>query len=62
MVKGAKTIAQYHIMKWLDANFYMQALKVEQLDGATVKITDINGDTAYVMYRDDTVYLETEKS
>lgn len=62
MIKGAKTIAQYCILKWLDSNFCLPRLKVEPVDGTTVKITDINGDTAYAVYRDGFVYLETTES
>lgn len=58
MVK-AKTIAHYHIYRWMDINgFYDQAFKREIVDGYTIKITDINNEAALITYRDGDIYME----
>jgi len=64
-IKGAKTIAEYRnlkIMEWLENNFVLDSLTVEFMDsdGGTAKITDKNGDTAYVVYRKGKITLEDE--
>jgi len=62
-IKGAKTIAEYinlKIMEWLENNFVLDALTVESMSGGTAKITDKNGDTAYVVYRKGKITLEGE--
>jgi len=62
-IKGAKTIAEYinlKIMEWLENNFVLDALTVEPMSGGIAKITDKNGDTAYVVYRKGKVTLEDE--
>jgi|GEM_PF-2855839 len=62
-IKGAKTIAAYinlKIMEWLENNFVLDALTVEPMSGGIAKITDKNGDTAYVVYRKGKITLEDE--
>jgi len=62
-IKGAKTIAEYinlKIMEWLENNFVLDALTVEPMSGGIAKITDKNGDTAYVVYRKGKITLEDE--
>jgi len=62
-IKGAKTIAEYinlKIMEWLENNFVLDALTVEPMSGGIAKITDKNGDTAYVAYRKGKITLEGE--
>lgn len=54
-----QTIEQYHIMKWLEQNFYTEVLKVTLIDKATVRIEDRNGETATVTYKvKDNIVLE----
>jgi len=53
-----KTIAQYFIQRWLEANFYTSHLKVEYTDGHEAKITDQNGDTACVVYEEGEIFLK----
>lgn len=56
-----KIIGQYCIMRWLEANFYVFALKVEYTSPVAAKITDRNGDSACVVYSDGEVYLTDEE-
>lgn len=56
-----KTIGQYCIMRWLEANFHVFALKVEYTSPVAAKIMDWNGDSACVVYNDGEVYLTDEK-
>lgn len=55
-----RTIAQYCIQKWLDANFYANELKIEFVDTETAKITDRNGESAYLVYENGNVFLKAE--
>ncbi|WMJ78455.1 MULTISPECIES: hypothetical protein [unclassified Sedimentibacter] len=60
MVK-AQTVEQYQIIKWLEQNFYIEALKISLIDKATVLIEDINGETATVRYKSkNDIVLEQE--
>lgn len=56
-----KTIAQYCILQWLKANFYMSHSKLEFISNNKAKITDENKDTAYVTYESGEVYLNDEE-
>lgn len=59
-MKNAKTIAHYHIYRWMELNgFYNQAFKREIVDGYTIKITDANNESALIIYRDGDIYIET---
>jgi len=44
------TVEQYHIMKWLEQNFYAEALNVTLINKTTVFIEDRNGEKATVSY------------
>ncbi len=46
----ANTVEQYYILKWLEANFHMDCLKVSFIDRSNVRIEDINGDEAVVTF------------
>lgn len=60
MVK-AQTVEQYQIIKWLEQNFYIEALKISFIDKSTVLIEDINGETATVRYKSkNDIVLEQE--
>lgn len=56
----AKTIAQYCIMRWLEANFYLGSLKVEFISSNEARITDRNNETAILAYEGKEVYLREE--
>ncbi len=49
MIK-ANTVEQYHILKWLEQNFHIDALRITLIDKAAVRIEDRNGETATVKY------------
>lgn len=55
-----KTIGQYCIMRWLEANFHVFALKVEFTSANTAKVTDRSGDSAVVVHDNGKVYLSEE--
>ena len=55
----ANTVEQYHILQWLEQNFYIDALKITLVDKAAVRIEDRNGETAIVTYKSkDNIVLE----
>lgn len=43
MVKGAKTIAQYKIYKWVDENFQPDSVRVEFMSESSATIIDATG-------------------
>lgn len=51
MVKGAKTIAEYAIRKWMDEmGFAMEFFKLEMAEPHQAVIMDQNGDQMKVVY------------
>lgn len=53
-IKGAKTIAEYAIRKWLESqNFAMECFKLS-MDGNNGVLTDNNGDTLILAYDNGT--------
>ena len=54
----AKTIAQYCICKWLEANFQPGCLHIQFVGPAEAVIMDRNGDKASVVCDGEEVYLE----
>lgn len=58
MIK-AKTIAQYRILKWLEANeFYLPVFDLEFVDDRHVKLTDRAGESLVITCDGDYVYPE----
>lgn len=57
MNKKPKTIAQFCILKWLDANFDMAGMTVEFLDADSAAIKDESGMSAQVIYNDGYIHL-----
>lgn len=55
-----RTIAQCRIQEWLKDNFYVEALKVEYVGAETARITDRNGESAFLFYENGNVYLKDE--
>lgn len=53
MVKGAKTISQYKILKWVEENFVKASVKVKFTDKNTAILTDCNHDELVVSYDPD---------
>lgn len=54
-IKGAKTIAEYAIRKWLEnENFVMDCFKLEFNGDSEATITDANGDSMALLYDSDT--------
>lgn len=53
----SSTIAQYHIRKWLEANFYAGSLTLTPISGTEVMITDGIGGIEVVKYKDGEIYL-----
>lgn len=61
MVKGAKTIAEYAIRKWMhDHEFVMSCFTLE-MNGNTGRITDTNGERMYLIYKDGEVFVEFDE-
>lgn len=53
-IKGAKTIAEYAIRKWLEnENFAMDFFKLEFIGESEATITDANGDYMTLAYDRD---------
>lgn len=52
MITGAKTIAQYKILEWVEENFIPGSVIVEFTDTNRAIIKDTNEDTMKVMYID----------
>lgn len=40
------TVAQYKVLKFLEANFDTSCIRIEKFDEDTLKVTDFNGDSA----------------
>lgn len=60
MIKGAKSIAEYAIKKWLqDKNFVMSEFQLT-MNGNEAKLVDRNKDTLTLVYDSDskTVYVK----
>lgn len=60
MIKGAKSIAEYAIRKWLqDQNFVMSCFELT-MDGNEAVLTDRNNDTLTLVYdsTSKTVYVK----
>lgn len=53
MIKGAETIAQYKILKWIEITFAEGRVNVNFLDDHTARLIDINHDTMIVTYTQD---------
>lgn len=59
----ANTVEQYYILKWLEANFHINCLKVSFIDRSNARIEDINGDEVIVTYiGKDNITLERVKT
>ena len=61
MVKGAKTIAEYAIRKWLqDHEFEMDYFELK-VDGNTGIVTDMNSERMFLIYKDGEVFVEFDE-
>ena len=59
-IKGAKTIAEYAIRKWLEEqNFAMEYFSLS-MDGNRAKLADMQGESLVLVYRPESrsVYIE----
>lgn len=54
----AKTVEQFKIIEWLDANFEIEEILMELLDRNTVAIMDKTGGTAQIKYANGKIELE----
>lgn len=61
MVKGAKTIAEYAIRKWLQENNFVMEWFTLEISGNTGTITDMNGESMLLIYKDGEVSVEFEE-
>ena len=50
MIKGAKTIAEYAIRKWINQNFYSGCVHIKEIDSNEARIEDETGESMIVMY------------
>lgn len=57
-VKGAKTINEYKILKWIDENFVHGSVSVEFLSETSAVITDCNNETMKLTLVDNEVIAE----
>lgn len=59
MMLKVNTIEQYKVLKFIEENFYMDAITVNMVDPCTLKVTDAAGDTAlFKLNPDGTVTCE----
>ena len=56
----AETIEQYHILQFLQENFFMDAIGITLVDKNRVQIRDCTGATAYFTYNKETGTVEME--
>lgn len=56
----ANTIEQYHILQFLQENFFMDALGITLVDRNRVQIQDCTSATAYFTYNNKTGVVEME--
>lgn len=55
----AKTIAQYRILKWLEANeFYLPVFQLDVVDNDRIKLTDCTGESLVIVCDGEYVYPE----
>lgn len=54
----ANTIEQFHILKHLQENFFVDSLKIELVDRNRVQITDCTGETADFIYNKEKGIVE----
>lgn len=50
MIRGAKTIAQFKILQWVEDNFEENCVSVEFTSSDTATLTDKHGDSMSVCY------------
>ncbi len=56
----ANTIEQFHILQFLQENFFMDSLGITLVDRNRVQIQDCTGETAYFTYDKKTGAVEME--
>ena len=56
--KGAKTINEYKILRWIDENFMPDSVTVEFLSDTSAVITDKNNETMTLTLVDDKVVAD----
>lgn len=61
MVKGAKTIAEYAIRKWMQDHEFVMSCFTLEMKGNTGTITDMNGERMYLIYKDGEVFVEFDE-
>lgn len=61
MVKGAKTIAEYAIRKWMQDHEFVMSYFTLEMKGNTGIITDMNGELMYLIYKDGEVFVEFDE-
>ena len=54
MIKGAKTIAEYAIRKWLQQNNFDMRYFILKMEGNKGVLEDTNNDTMVLIYDQDT--------
>lgn len=55
MIKGAKTIEQYKLIKYIQEQFIWETIRCELINRNTVKVVDSNGDSISFSYLDDKI-------
>lgn len=61
MIKGAKTIAEYAIRKWINQNFYCDCVHITEMHGNEAFIKDKTGDCMIVVYDPSVIMLVDEE-
>lgn len=58
VIRGAKTIAQYKILKWVNMHFEEDSVSIKFIDNCTAQIEDDNQDTMVVSYSNGQVLVK----
>lgn len=60
-IKGAKTIAEYAIRKWMQDHEFVMSYFTLEMKGNIGEITDMNGERMFLIYKDGEVSVEFEE-
>ena len=53
-----KTVSQFKAYQWVKKNFETDLLEIELVDNQTIKIKDMNHETANIQYKNNKIFIE----
>lgn len=53
-----KTVSQFKAYQWVKKNFETDLLEIELVDNQTIKIKDMNHETAKIHYKNNKILIE----